>query len=65
VYIPRVKNASAVRLGIFTFLVSSHEGHILSKLIVLMLVHHLLHVTLADDSAGVQGTCNTNSYQQQ
>ncbi len=56
--IPRVKYASAVRLGIFTFLVASHEWYILSKLVVLVLVHHLLHVTLADDSAGVQSTCN-------
>ena len=58
-YIARVKDTRPIRLGILTLGVPLHEGHVLGKLVLLMLVHHPLHVTLVNDGASVQRTCST------
>ena len=58
--IARVKDTCPIRFGILALCVILHKGHILGKLVLLVLVHHSLHVTLVNDSASIQRTCSTD-----
>ena len=53
-----IKDTCSIRLGIIAFIVTSHEGDVLGKLVVLVLIHHLLHVSLANHSASIQSACS-------
>lgn len=48
-----VKQAGGPTTSRVLVCVPAHEGHILGKLVVLVLIDHLLHVPLAHYSAGV------------
>ena len=51
--IARVKDTCPIRFVVLTLCVTLHKGHILGKLVLLVLVHHLLHVTFVNHGASI------------
>ena len=60
-HIAGIEKPGAAAASALVCVISAHEGHVLGKLVVLVLVQHLLHVAPADHRACVHSTCQTHS----